>query len=213
MTGLCWTFPTRHLPQTDNHNASNRTNERRKALKTTRLVTLGILAILIWAMPGSAQLQKTPLMQTFPGWGVQAWVDELVGYPKDVVAEAFHFSPDGSFYEVQDEATIMKIAVTFDAKRAIQKHKIPIDAGGTVQVILDGIPQEFLHQDGHVYPFLSNSHSIIELDFSSGRHTLELINNSCTDRSECWGILVVGKCLWGTEKDITFVQSGLPDPQ
>jgi hypothetical protein len=172
-------------------------------MRTTRLVALGVLAVLTWATPGPAQISKSPLMTTFPGWGVQAWADELVGYPRGVIAEAFHFSPDGSFYFVLDEGTIMKIAVTIDVKQAITKHKIPIDAIGVVQVILDGVP---------IDPWVNDEHRVVELDLSPGKHTLVMINNSYIDVVNV-GLMVVGKCLWGTDKNIAFVKAGLPDPQ
>jgi hypothetical protein len=95
-------------------------------MRTTRLVALGVLAVLTWATPGLAQVSKIPPVTTFPGWGVQTWED--VGWSHDwseLVAEAFHFSPDGSFYEVLDEDIVLKIAVTFDVKRAITKAQDP----------------------------------------------------------------------------------------
>jgi hypothetical protein len=169
-------------------------------MKTRMLLLLGVFGLLLCTMPAPAQISKSPVLQTFAGWGVQAW-HEFGAPPWDqLVAEAFHFSPDGSFYELQDEGTIIKIAVTFDVKQAIQKHKIPIDSGGVVHITLDGIE----------LPYLVNQHAVVEVDLSAGRHTLVMTNSSCADRFECWGTLVVGKCLWGTDKDISFVQSGVP---
>ncbi len=127
--------------------------------------------------------------------------------PWQQLAMAFHFSPDGSFYHVSDEGTILKIAVTVDVKDAVTKHKIPIDGGGYVQIVVDGIPQTFV-VDGYEAPFFVNEHRIVELDFSPGRHTLELVNYS-GPYSEQWTLMVVGKCLWGTDKNITFVKAGL----
>ena len=101
-------------------------------------------------------------------------MDTLVGYPEGVIAEAFHFSPDGSFYNVQDEGTILRIAVTFKAKTAITKHKIPIDAMGVVQVFLDGVPLD---------PWVNDQHRVVEYDFSPGTHTLVMINNSSISRT------------------------------
>jgi hypothetical protein len=125
-----------------------------------------------------------------------------------LAAGAFHFSPDGSLYEVSDEGTILRIAVTVEVRRAITKHKIPIDGGGYVQVVLDGIPQIFV-VGGYEVPFFVNEHRFVELDLSPGTHTLELVNYSGFD-TENWTLMVVGRCLWGTEKDITFVKAGLP---
>ena len=171
-------------------------------MRRTKLVALGVLAVLAWATPGPAQSKTSPLLPTvFPGWGVQAWMDTFVGYPQDVIAEAFHFSPDGSFYTVQDEGTILKIAVTFKARKAITKHKIPIDGMGVVQVFLDGVP---------IDPWVNDEHRVVEFDFSPGRHTLVMINNSYIDNANV-GLMVVGKCLWGTDKDIEFVKAGLPE--
>ena len=172
-------------------------------MRTTRLVALGVLAVLTWATPGLAQISKSPLMTTFPGWGVQAW--EQYGWLQDwseLAAEAFHFSPDGSFYDVLDEDTVLKIAVTFDVKQAITKHKIPIDAGGCVVITLDGTQ----------FPLICGEHKVVEVDLSSGRHTL-VMTNSSGNESENWAVMVVGKCLWGTDKNIAFVKAGLPDPQ
>ena len=171
-------------------------------MKTTRLAALSALAALLLTSAGSAQAQGRPVPAKFPGWGVQAWWDDLVGYPKDVIAEAFHFSPDGSYYHVQDEGTILRIAVTFHARKAIRRHKIPIDGTGVVQVILDGVP---------IDPWVNEEHRVVELDFSPGRHTLVLINNSYT-ANENAALMVVGKCIWGTDRRITFVKAGLPDP-
>jgi hypothetical protein len=128
-------------------------------------------------------------------------MDTFVGYPQDVIAEAFHFSPDGSFYNVQDEGTILRIAVTFRARKAITKHKIPIDAVAVVQVILDGVP---------IDPWVAMEHRVVELDFSPGTHTLVMINNSYT-RNEDIALMVVGRCLWGTDRNIEFVKAGLPE--
>jgi hypothetical protein len=168
-------------------------------MKMTRLVPLVLLAVLAGASPGVAQISKSPMLTTFPGWGVQAWVDTFVGFPEGVIAEAFHFSPDGSYYHVQDEGTILRIAVTFDAKVAISKHKIPVDAMGATIVYLDGVRTD---------PWVNDEHRVVELDFSPGRHTLVLMSNSYI-ANENVGLLVVGKCLWGTDKNITFVKAGL----
>ena len=170
-------------------------------MRTTRLAALSVLAVLAWASPGLAQIEKSPLFTMYPGWGVQAWVDEFVGYPNGVIAEAFHFSPDGSFYTVLDEGTILRIAVTVNVKKAITKHRIPIDGMGVVQVILDGVPIE---------PWVNDEHRVVELDFSPGRHTLVLINNSYVENHNV-AVMVVGKCLWGTDKDIAFEKAGLPE--
>ena len=137
---------------------------------------MGLLTVLIGTSPGLTQIQKSPLLRTFPGWGVQTWSDD--GTPwTDLAAEAFHFSPDGSFYEVSDEGTILRIAVTVQVKQAVTKHKIPIDGGGFVQVVVDGIPQIFV-VGGYEVPFFVNEHRVVELDLSPGKHTVEMVNYS-----------------------------------
>jgi hypothetical protein len=37
-----------------------------------------------------------------------------------------------------------------------------------------------------------------------------MINNSYIDNANV-GLMVVGKCLWGTDKGIAFVKAGLPE--
>jgi len=169
-------------------------------MRMTRFPTLIVLAALIWAMPGLAQDESSEAMRMLPGWGVKAYVNGTDW--NELVAWAFHFSPDGSFYEVSDEEFQLGIAVTFNAKRAIEKHRIPIDAACGVSVILDG---KQVRQ-------LVNEHTVVELDFSPGMHTLIMLNG-CGGESSNWMAIVVGKCLWGTDKNIDFVRAGLPEPE
>ena len=169
-------------------------------MKTLRLVVLIMLAVLIGAVSGYTQNENSVAMKMLPGWGVQTYVN---GTPwRDLVAEAFHFSPDGSFYEVSDEEFALKIAVTFNVKQPVEKHKIPIDASCWVGIRVDG---------DHVRD-LVNEHTVVEIDFSTGKHTLEMING-CGGESSNWMAIVVGKCLWGTDKNIDFVSTGRPDPE
>lgn len=168
-------------------------------MKMMRFLALIMFTVLICATPGFAQDESGKAMK-LPGWGVQTY---LSGTPWDqLVAEAFHFSPDGSFYEVSDEEFQLKIAVTFKVKKAIEKHQIPIDASCGVSIFLDGTPVRNL----------VNEHTVVELDFSAGMHTLEMINN-CGGESSNWMAIVVGKCLWGTSKHIDFVKAGMPEAE
>jgi hypothetical protein len=156
------------------------------------------------SLPSSvvAQNEDSTAITKMPGWGVQAYRKpwQLGWTPHDrdrPIAEAFHFSPDGSFYEVSDEGFQLAIAVTFDAKQEIKNHEIPVDASCVVDFVLDEKPVENI----------VNTHRIVELDFTKGEHTLMILNNCCRE-PECWMALVVGKCLWGTDKNIDFVKSG-----
>ncbi len=158
---------------------------------------------LALSLPSSlfAQNEDSTAITKMPGWGVQAYgTQEQSGWMPQQnrqVAEAFHFSPDGSFYEVSDEGFQLAIAVTFDAKQEIKNHEIPVDASCRVQFVLDEKP----------VANIVNTHRIVGLDFTKGEHTL-MILNSCCSGSGCWMALVVGKCLWGTDKNIDFVKSG-----
>jgi hypothetical protein len=160
---------------------------------------------LALSLPSSlfAQNEDSTAITKMPGWGVQAYgAQRQLGWmPQSQqsrqVAEAFHFSPDGSFYEVSDEGFQLAIAVTFDAKQEIKDHKIPIDASCAVDFVLDE----------KIVAHIVNNHRIVTLDFTKGEHTL-MIYNSCCSGPECWMALVVGKCLWGTDKNIDFVKSG-----
>lgn len=152
-----------------------------------------------------AQNEDSTAITKMPGWGVQAYgTQRQLGWgwmPQDrpiaPIAEAFHFSPDGSFYEVSDEGFQLAIAVTFDAKQEIKNHEIPVDASCIVDFVLDEKP----------VANIVNTHRIVGLDFTKGEHTL-MIFNSCCSEPGCWMALVVGKCLWGTDKNIDFVKSG-----
>jgi hypothetical protein len=163
------------------------------------------VAALALSLPSSlfAQNENSTAITKMPGWAVQAYgIQNRSGWPPQSpqsrqVAEAFHFSPDGSFYEVSDEGFQLAIAVTFDAKQEIKDHKIPIDASCVVDIVLD---------NDNVANIV-NSHRIVTLDFTKGEHTL-MIFNSCCSGPQCWMALVVGKCLWGTDKNIDFVKSG-----
>lgn len=170
-------------------------------MKTLRLVALVVvLALFIWAAPVFAQNESSAAMKAMPGWGVQAYAS---GTPwEELVALAFHFSPDGSFYEVSDEGFQLRIVVTFRAKEDIENHQIPVDASCGVSFILDGVWVQNI----------GNEHTVVELDFSKGLHTLELKNN-CGGEPGNWMAMVVGKCLWGTNKQIDFVQAGWEEPQ
>jgi hypothetical protein len=169
-------------------------------MRAARVIALIVSAMLTLGLPVFAQNENGTALTMIPGWGVQAYAS---GTPwKELVAEAFHFSPDGSFYEVSDEGFRLKIAVTFLAKKAIEKHKIPIDASCGVGIVLDGT----------WIGGLGNEHTVIELDFTEGMHTLELRNNCGSDPGN-WMALVVGKCLWGTDRRIDFLKAGKPEPQ
>lgn len=169
-------------------------------MKAMRFLALIMVATLFQAVLGLAQDESSTAMTMVPGWGVQTYAS---GTPwHQLVAEAFHFSPDGSFYEVSDEGFQLKIAVTFHVKKAIEKHKIPIDASCGVSIVLDGV---WIRN-------LGNEHTVVELDLSKGKHTLEMFNNCGGDPGN-WMAIVVGKCLWGTNKYIDFVKAGLPEPE
>lgn len=103
---------------------------------------------------------------------------------------------------MSDEGFQLKLAATFHVKQAVQKHKIPIDASCSVDIVLDGT----------LVSYLSNEHTVVELDLSQGDHTLEMFNNCGFDPGN-WMAIVVGKCLWGTNKYIDFVKAGLPEPE
>jgi hypothetical protein len=157
-----------------------------------------LLAVTFFATGGFAKNDSSSPLTKMPGWGVIAFGTQLNGWrPFDLVAEAYHFSPDGSFYEVSDEGFQLAIAVKFNAKEPIKGHKIPIDASCNVTVFVDGIKVENL----------TNTHKILSLDFTKGEHTL-MIENSCCSQPACWMALVIGKCLWGTDKNIDFVKTG-----
>jgi hypothetical protein len=64
--------------------------------------------------------------------------------------------------------------------------------------------------DGNQYPLLCNEHKVVEVDLSPGGHTLVMTNNSYIENYN-WAVMVVGKCLWGTDKNIQFVKAGLPE--
>jgi hypothetical protein len=132
-----------------------------------------------------------------PGWAVQIY---YIGTPwEDLVAKAFHFSPDGSFYEAIDEGHQLKISTTFKVQTYIPAgHKIPIDAGCAVSVVLDGSP----------IPVIVNDHTLVELPaLSPGVHKLEIENVCGGEDWRNWASVVVGKCLWGTSNRISFVEA------
>ena len=172
-------------------------------MQIKKFVAIGFLAVIIGAIPSLAQITKSPLLRTFPGWGVQAWYDNGWSANWSELAEAFHFSPDGSYYHVLDENVVLKIAATFDVKKAITGHRISIDGAGVVQVFLDG---NFLD------PWVNDEHRVYEVDLSPGRHTIVMYNNSYIENANV-GLIVVGKCLWGTDANISFVKAGLPDSE
>ncbi len=163
-----------------------------------RIQSLFVFAGLICTLPSFAQDESSTAMAMLPGWGVQAYASNT---PWQQLAMAFHFSPDGSFYEVSDEGFQLRIVATFNAKRAIEKHRIRVDAACGVSIFLD---HQFVRD-------LVNEHTVVELDFTPGMHTLEMRNN-CGGENFNWMALVVGRCLWGTDKNIDFVMAGFPPP-
>jgi hypothetical protein len=165
-------------------------------MNAMKSLTIMVLVVLVSAVPSFTQNENSTAITNMPGWSVQTYGGGWVPW-EELVAEAFHFSPDGSFYEAPDESFRLAIAVTFLAKKDIQGHKIPIDASCGVNIILDGFS----------VAGLSNDHQFIELDFTKGQHTLTIIN-SCCNEPNCWMAMVVGKCLSGTDKNIDFVKAG-----
>jgi len=64
-------------------------------MRTMRFLALIVVATLFQSVLGLAQDESSTAMGMVPGGGVQAYGS---GTPWDqLVAEAFHFSPDGSF--------------------------------------------------------------------------------------------------------------------
>lgn len=149
---------------------------------------------LIFLVALTAVSAVAPAGAASPGWGVQI----TPGFEPFVnsVATAFHFSPDGSFYEGTDEEFKLKIATTFNVLTPVSGHKIPIDAGCGVNVFLDEVQIEDL----------VNEHTIVTLpDLATGKHHLVIVNG-CGGEPSNWMALVVGKCLWGTDpRNIKFV--------
>ena len=132
-----------------------------------------------------------------PGWSVQLYYN---GTPwSDLITQAFHFSPDGSFYESSDEEFQLKISTTIRAVTPISNHRIPIDAGCFVTVSLDG----------SIVRSLLNEHTFVEVDFPKGVHTLEIVNSCGDGASPNWMGIVVGACLWGTDNQIKFVKASV----
>jgi hypothetical protein len=153
-----------------------------------------ILMIFMLAMAVIAGQAEAKII--IPGWGVQIYLN---GEPwGNLVATAFHFSPDGSFYEGLDEGFQLKISTTFSVLSPITRHQIPIDASCGVTVFLDGV----------IVSQVANTHIFVELpELEVGQHHLEIIN-ACGGESSNWMALVVGKCLWGTNyNNIKFVEA------
>ena len=159
------------------------------------------LVLLLSAIPVFAQNENSAAIDKMPGWGVQSYtvagMNTLTPW-EELVAEAFHFSPDGSFYENSGNGVQVKYVTTFYAKEDIFDHSIPIDTVGITYIQLD---------DQEPIPIQLNGHYEVNLDFTKGTHTLKITNAINPAPYLRMGI-VVGKCLWGKDKTIDFVKAG-----
>jgi hypothetical protein len=90
----------------------------------------------------------------------------------------------------------LKIGVQIKTKENISGASIPIDAFCNAKVYIDGV----------LIDNFGNQHKDVLVDFTPGVHNI-LIVSSCCPSPPCWMGLAVGKCLWGANKAIKFVQT------
>jgi len=165
-------------------------------MRKRALILSSLISLCVFVSSGTVVAQSLPL----PGWSVQLY---HTGTPWNaLVARAFHFSPDGSFYAGSDEGMQLKITVTIKVLSTIVGHRMPIDAGCGVSISVDG----------KVVKQLSNEHTNVDLNLATGVHTIEMVN-MCGGEPGNWMSLVVGACLWGTEDRIKFVKAGVNEPR
>ena len=133
--------------------------------------------------------------QPLPNWGAKGWDGPDW---ENFTSEGFMFAPNGSFFECGEEDRYQLYSVVINVVTDAFGHVIPIDIDGGVDLFLDG---------DHLY-YEENTHFDAVLDLPTGRHKIELSVREWDDRAS----IGVGKCLWGTDPNISFVKSTIDVP-
>jgi hypothetical protein len=160
-------------------------------MKTKFYLLFSSLLISFFLAVSQSNAETLTETLVLPGWGVRGSFGNFIG-----TSTAFHFSPDGSFYEILDEGFSLRVGVKIKALTSITGAKIPIDAFCGVQVYVDG---------NQVANFV-NQHRDVLVNFTPGDHNI-LIFNNCGSNSTNWMGIAIGKCLWGTNNAIKFVST------
>jgi len=145
----------------------------------------------VMTSPTIFDLRSKPL----PNWRAKGWWSPDW---ENFKSEAFMFAPNGSFFECTEEDQHQLYSVVVDVVADAFGHIIPIDIDGSVDLFLDG---------NHLY-HEENIHFDAILDLTSGRHKIELSVHEWDDRAS----IGIGKCLWGTDPNISFVNTIIAIP-